>query len=86
MTAREVNPVIRALRRGGIEITAVVDGRDVHVLGYFIDPDSAALAAFLGQQRLRRIERVRQMIDRLKSLGIVLDALSPTFVIALKWW
>jgi len=58
----------------GIEITAVVDGRDVHVLGYFIDPDSTSLAAFLGQQRQRRIERVRQMIDRLTSLGIVLDA------------
>jgi predicted metal-dependent phosphoesterase TrpH len=58
----------------GIEITAVVDGRDVHVLGYFIDSDSAPLAAFLAQQRQRRIERVRQMIERLKSLGIVLDA------------
>jgi len=58
----------------GIEITAVVDGRDVHVLGYFIDPDSAPLAAFLGEQRRRRIERVRQMIERLRTIGIVLDA------------
>jgi predicted metal-dependent phosphoesterase TrpH len=58
----------------GIEITAVVDGRDVHVLGYFLDPDSASLAAFLGQQRRRRIDRVRRMIDRLKTLGMVLDA------------
>ena len=38
----------------GIEITAVVDGRDVHVLGYFIDPDSAPLAGFLAEQRRRR--------------------------------
>jgi len=58
----------------GIEITAVVDGRDVHVLGYFIDPDFAPLAAFLGEQRRRRIERVRQMIERLRTVGIVLDA------------
>lgn len=58
----------------GIEITAVIDGRDVHVLGYFIDPDSASLGAFLQQQRQRRIERVRQMIDRLQTMGIVLDA------------
>jgi len=28
----------------GIEITAVDGGRDVHMLGYFFDPDSATLA------------------------------------------
>jgi 3',5'-nucleoside bisphosphate phosphatase len=57
----------------GIEITAVLDGRDVHVLGYFIDPGSSALAVFLSEQRQRRIDRLRQIIDRLSSLGIVLD-------------
>ena len=35
----------------GIEITAVVDEADVHVLGYFIDVASPALAAFLAEQR-----------------------------------
>ena len=58
----------------GIEITAVIDGVDVHVLGYFIDPDAAALAAFLAEQRQRRIDRVRKMVERLAALGIVLDA------------
>jgi predicted metal-dependent phosphoesterase TrpH len=58
----------------GIEITAVIDGADVHVLGYFIDPDSPVLAAFLAEQRLRRIDRVRQMVARLAELGIELDA------------
>jgi len=57
----------------GIEITAVVDGADVHVLGYFIDPDAAGLAAFLAGQRLRRVDRVRLMVDRLAALGIALD-------------
>ncbi|HUK33812.1 MAG TPA: PHP domain-containing protein [Vicinamibacterales bacterium] len=57
----------------GIEITAVVDGLDVHVLGYFIDPDAAALSGFLTQQRERRVERVRQMVTRLAALGIELD-------------
>ena len=51
----------------GIEITAVVDGTDVHILGYFIDPDSPALGAFLTTQRRRRIDRVRKMIDRLAA-------------------
>jgi predicted metal-dependent phosphoesterase TrpH len=58
----------------GIEITAVVDGVDVHVLGYFIDPHAGALATFLAQQRQRRVDRVRQIIARLAALGIVLDA------------
>ena len=58
----------------GIEITAVIDGVDVHVLGYFIDPQADALASFLALQRERRVERVRQMVARLAALGIVLDA------------
>jgi len=58
----------------GIEITAVVDGRDVHVLGYFIDPDAAGLAAFLAEQRRRRLDRLREILERLAALGIVLDA------------
>jgi predicted metal-dependent phosphoesterase TrpH len=57
----------------GIEITAVVDGKDVHVLGYFIAPDSVSLAAFLAEQRRRRLDRLGQILDRLKMLGIVLD-------------
>ncbi|HEV8346344.1 MAG TPA: PHP domain-containing protein [Vicinamibacterales bacterium] len=58
----------------GIEITAVRENADVHVLGYFIDTRSSALLSFLADQRQRRIERVREMIARLAGLGIVLDA------------
>lgn len=58
----------------GIEITAVVGGSDVHVLGYFIDTRSAALATFLDAQRRNRIDRVREMIGRLAPHGIQLDA------------
>jgi predicted metal-dependent phosphoesterase TrpH len=58
----------------GIEITAVVDGADVHVLGYFIDVHWPRLLAFLAEQRRRRIDRVRQIIDRLASHAVVLDS------------
>lgn len=58
----------------GIEITAVVDGADVHVLGYFVDTTSGVLEAFLAAQRQYRIERVREMIARLVPHGIALDA------------
>ncbi|HEV3140348.1 MAG TPA: hypothetical protein VGY57_07540, partial [Vicinamibacterales bacterium] len=43
-------------------------------LGYFIDCRSEALRGFLQVQRRRRIDRVRQMIDRLAGLGLALDA------------
>jgi len=58
----------------GIEITAVRESADVHVLGYFVDVASPALQTFLAEQRRRRIDRVRDMIRRLAGLGIDLDA------------
>ena len=58
----------------GIEITAVCGDADVHVLGYFFDPRSPALQSFLAEQRQRRIDRVRQIVDRLATLGVRLDA------------
>jgi len=58
----------------GIEITAALMGDDVHMLGYLFDPQSPALARFLDAQRLRRVDRVREMIDRLARFDIRLDA------------
>ena len=57
----------------GIEITAVLDLADVHVLGYFIRADAPGLQAFLTQQRASRIDRVRLMVARLDELGMPLD-------------
>jgi hypothetical protein len=58
----------------GIEISAMRDDHDIHVLGYFIDVTAPGLHAFLSEQRRRRIDRVRQMVARLAALGIELDA------------
>ena len=57
----------------GIEITAVEEGRDVHVLGYYFDPADAALAQFLAGQREDRIRRVREIARRLAALGVPID-------------
>jgi 3',5'-nucleoside bisphosphate phosphatase len=54
----------------GIEITSVWEGRDVHLLGYFIDPDDAELKSFLAEQRLRRVNRAREIGARLARLGM----------------
>lgn len=57
----------------GIEITAVADGRDVHMLGYFFDPASPSLSAFLVSQLELRIGRVREIAARLETFGIFID-------------
>ena len=53
----------------GIEITAIHDGRDVHMLGYFIDPENQAFAEFLQRQRVDRVRRLNEMVDRLAEIG-----------------
>lgn len=53
----------------GIEVTAVHEGRDVHVLGYFIDRGNGHLAAFLEKQRADRVRRVLAIVDRLANMG-----------------
>ena len=49
----------------GIEITAVDGGRDVHVLAYFISADAPGLQDLLTSQRRNRIERAREIAERL---------------------
>ena len=58
----------------GIEITAVSRDTDVHVLGYFLGVESPSLQTFLAAQRLRRIDRLREIVARLALFDIHLDA------------
>lgn len=69
---------VEAARRGlqivpGIEITAVEHGRDVHMLGYFFDPDDDGLSRFLAAQRETRVGRIVEMAKRLQVLGMPID-------------
>jgi predicted metal-dependent phosphoesterase TrpH len=57
----------------GIEISAIADGRDLHVLGYFIDTAAGPLRAFLDRQREDRVRRVAAIGDRLSALGCPID-------------
>lgn len=57
----------------GIEITAVEEGRDVHILGYFFEPSNIELQSLLTAQRAARIQRLREMAARLASLGYPID-------------
>jgi 3',5'-nucleoside bisphosphate phosphatase len=57
----------------GIEITAVEGGRDVHMLGYFVDVANPRLGVFLTAQRDTRLDRLRRIAARLTELGLPID-------------
>jgi predicted metal-dependent phosphoesterase TrpH len=57
----------------GIEVTAVENERDVHVLGYFLNPTDEPFARFLAAQRAARVTRAIAIADRLTDLGMPTD-------------
>ena len=58
----------------GLELSASSGGREVHVLGFFIDLDCAAFQRLLADQRERRLQRIHEMVDRLQRLGLSITA------------
>ncbi len=54
----------------GVEISTVMDGLDVHVLGYYIDYASPEFLRKLEQLRNTRERRNEMMVERLRQLGI----------------
>lgn len=58
----------------GIEVSARIDGTDVHVLGYMFDPSSPPLLEFLRSRAQDRIRRVHAMCARLSDLGAPVPA------------
>jgi predicted metal-dependent phosphoesterase TrpH len=54
----------------GVEISAEFRGRELHLLGYFVDPANRALDAALARLRMNRAERFREMIERLRQLRV----------------
>lgn len=78
-TTAAVGPAKRAARDlrihviPGIEVSSTHEGRDVHVLGYFVDPESAPLVAHGKRAAQRREDRMREMLERLAAQGIVID-------------
>jgi 3',5'-nucleoside bisphosphate phosphatase len=54
----------------GLELSTVSRGASVHMLGYFVEPSSAALAEQLELHRDDRIWRAKAMVARLNELGV----------------
>jgi 3',5'-nucleoside bisphosphate phosphatase len=57
----------------GVEITAEFHGRELHLLGYFFRIDDSDLTAALENVRRGRVERFREMVERLRACGASLD-------------
>ncbi len=58
----------------GIELTAEYDGLEVHILGYLIDYKNKNLIDKLEFLKKNRIERIYKIVDKLKNMGVMLEA------------
>ena len=61
----------------GVELTSEFEGRELHILGYFIRDDDAALAEAMELLRRGRSERMCEMVARLVKLGFSVDEQAP---------
>ena len=75
-TAEGFRPAEAAGREVGVEVIPAIEvsagdrGRDIHVLGYFVDPDAGPLATHAARARGHRERRMHEMIARLAADGI----------------
>lgn len=53
----------------GIEVSAFMNRREVHVLGHFVDPNEPRLAAFATRLKGERAERMERMVEKIQGLG-----------------
>ncbi|MBI3793959.1 MAG: PHP domain-containing protein [Nitrospinae bacterium] len=56
----------------GIELTATHDGKEVHLLGYYINKDEPELGDILAKIAARRTKRLMDIVDKLNNAGKVL--------------
>jgi hypothetical protein len=57
----------------GVELSADTEEEDIHILGYFVDPESDALQAGLAKLRELRNRRNAVILERLSALGVGVD-------------
>jgi len=54
----------------GIELSAFLERREIHLLGHFVDPIHPALQAFEDFLADHRRQRMRRIVERLGALGV----------------
>ncbi len=58
----------------GAELTAEHNDTELHVLGYFLDPQNQRLLAEIAKFQAVRQNRIREMVARINELGVPLQA------------
>jgi 3',5'-nucleoside bisphosphate phosphatase len=53
----------------GIELSAFVLKREVHILGHFVRPDFEELASFSARLSVEREQRMERMVEQMRRLG-----------------
>jgi predicted metal-dependent phosphoesterase TrpH len=53
----------------GIEVSATAGGREVHILGHFVDRTEVGLATYSARLHLERGARMGRMVERMTELG-----------------
>ncbi|MFH1655137.1 MAG: PHP domain-containing protein [Candidatus Omnitrophota bacterium] len=66
----------------GVELTAEMDGKEVHILGYYINHRDAKLIERLEKMKKIREERIFEMVEKLKEQGV--DNIDPQEVLNLS--
>jgi len=56
----------------GVELSVQLDSREIHILGHFVDPRSAALRSFEDLLAEKRRVRMGEIIHKLAALGVAL--------------
>jgi predicted metal-dependent phosphoesterase TrpH len=57
----------------GVEISSEISNREIHILGYFFDPDNQELEHYLNFFREERIKRAGRIVNKLRNLGFDID-------------
>jgi len=57
-----------------LEVSTTLSGRDLHILGYFVDPAAPSIVAHQARAQTRRAERIEEMIENLSAIGVHVPA------------
>lgn len=57
----------------GVELSCELNGREVHLLGHFLDDNDLSLVAELGRLSASRGVRLQAMAEKLRKHGLILD-------------
>ncbi len=57
----------------GVEVSAEFEGREVHILGLFVDPENEPLKSALARIAASRAVRFRDFVDQFRGAGLDID-------------